>query len=363
MMFPFRKEMKMKQFLVIEIVLVLLLKVLPIYAQESLENKQVGDKQDVQNISSTEDQAVKAFDAGTKYFEEKKFLPAAESFRTAYQLRPNWKLLYNIAQSEAAAKRNGIALETFEKYLTNGGDEIPKERSDEVIAEIRRLREIVGSVEIVAPDGAIVIVDGFLRETVPLPGPLLIAAGVVHNLVIKLNDIVLLQREVRVSGGQTISVEATIEEPIEKSNPVGPVQATQPKHEEQKEFEATESSLSKEPVQVEKTAGTGKRIRTAGWVSLGTGGAVLIASAVTGSIALSIKGELEPYCSDQGCPEDKWERNDQRIGLGIVTDVLIGVGAATVTAGIVMIIIGKKKEVKEKPVTVSFTGSAVTGRF
>ena len=49
--------------------------------------------------------ARKLFHIGTTRFQEARYVEAAEAFREAYELKPNWKLLYNLAQSEAASKR------------------------------------------------------------------------------------------------------------------------------------------------------------------------------------------------------------------------------------------------------------------
>ena len=72
--------------------------------------------------------ALKAFENAKVLFHELKYKEAADSFREAYKLKPNWKLLYNIGQSEAAGKRHGLALQAFESYLSQGGDDIEESR-------------------------------------------------------------------------------------------------------------------------------------------------------------------------------------------------------------------------------------------
>ena len=82
---------------------------------------------------TTEEKAKAAFDEGTKYYKAENYLSAVEAFRRAYKLRPNWKLLYNIAQSEASANRHGTALQAFERYLADGGDQVPQGRMEEEV--------------------------------------------------------------------------------------------------------------------------------------------------------------------------------------------------------------------------------------
>ncbi len=157
---------------------------------------------------SIDEQAKTAFDKGKELFHKKEYAEAAEAFSKAYNLKKTWKLLYNIGQSEASAKRHGLALEAFEQYLAEGGDDVPVEKRDYVISEVKRLREMVGSLDVHAPEGALVIVDGVERGTAPLVGPLTVAAGMNHNVLVKHLEDKLLDRVVRVRSGQTLVVES-----------------------------------------------------------------------------------------------------------------------------------------------------------
>lgn len=266
-----------------------------------------------------------AFRVGKSLFEEGKYAEAAEAFRTAYEIRPNWKLFYNIGQCEALAKRHGLALQAFESYLSQGGDDIPGTRREEVFGEVERLRKMVGAVEVRAPDGAIIYVDGVERERAPLPGPMMVAAGVNHQIAIKLGDDVLLERQVRVSGGQTVEVvaEAGTAPAVEPAAaPVG--EADEPEADEPELLEVDEE---RDPV------------ATWGWVALGVGGAALIGAAVTGSMALSIDKDLQDKCQGGECGPDYWDDNDKLKAMATTTDVLIGVGGALAATGIVLLIV------------------------
>ena len=95
------------------------------------------------------------FEKGTSLFQKGDYAAAARAFREANEVRPTWRLHYNIGQSEAAAKHHGRALEAFEAYLSEGGDDVPADRREEVIREIEQLRKMVGMLDIRAPDGAV----------------------------------------------------------------------------------------------------------------------------------------------------------------------------------------------------------------
>jgi hypothetical protein len=255
------------------------------------------------------DEAREAFQQGIDAFGERRYEEAREAFVRANELSPSWKLLYNIGQCEAALKRYGLALTHFEQYLSEGGDNLTTERRDEVLAEVERLRKMVGSLEVTAPAGAIVVVDGVERGTAPLPGRLRVAASVEHQLVIRLGDRVLLDRTVMAGGGENLKFEVSAEgaeEPVD---------------------EATEPDEG------------GSGLHPAGWVVLGVGAALLVGGGVTGGVALSKNGELADSCPDGVCQPGKQGEIDSRDALAMTSNVLLGVGAAAAVAGVLMLVL------------------------
>ena len=147
-----------------------------------------------------------AFVDATKLYNEKQYDEALKLFQKAYALKPSWKLYYNIGQAAVAAKRQGVAISAFEKYLTEGGDEIPLGRRDEVLKEVERLRQIVGAIDLKAPDGFEVEVDGVNRGKTPLVGRLRVSASRKHQIVLKDGDKVVDTQTVLVGGQETIAV-------------------------------------------------------------------------------------------------------------------------------------------------------------
>ncbi len=272
-------------------------------------------------LYADDDAAMAAFEDGKELFNAGRFTEAASAFGKANKLKPNWKLLFNIGQSEAAAKRSGLALEAFERYLTEGGDDIEQERRGEVLAEVESLRKMVGSLEIRTPNGAVVTVDNVERGRTPLSGHVLVAAGVEHWVLVKRLDETIVDRMVRVSGGQTLVVEVD-----ENMEPTASEQSPEPAHE-------TEEA---------------RPLKTAGWVTVGVGGAMLIGGVITGGMALSLDKDLEKDCADGGCPPDLKGERDKLDTLGVATDVLIVIGSAATIAGIVMLVVDSKREEGDK---------------
>jgi hypothetical protein len=157
--------------------------------------------------ADVEEEARAQFSSGVKYFEKGDFKAAAEAFREAYSLRASWKMLYNLGQSEAAAGRYGLALEAFEAYLVQGKDDVQADRRDEVLKEIERMRLLVGVVDVQAPDGTELIVDGSTRGTTPFGGLKRVEAGS-RRVVLRYGGEVIFEETVNIAGGMTTPVKA-----------------------------------------------------------------------------------------------------------------------------------------------------------
>jgi hypothetical protein len=301
-------------------------------------------------------EAKASFKNGTKAFEAKQYIEAANYFRVAYELKPAWKIWFNIGQAEAAGKRYGLALEAFESYLGDGGDEIDQARQEFVQSEIVRLRGMVGSLEVKAPAKSLVTIDEIDRGVAPLPGRVRIAARTVHKLIVRLGDDVLLDRSISVGTGEIVAVEVAA--------PGQSVATDEPQADETDQGE--EPDVSATPLESKPN-----KLRTAGWVVLGTGAAVAIAGGVTGGMALAKAGELDDKCNGQVCSEDYLDIHDSADTLALVTNILLPVGAAMAIAGLVMVIVGHDDEgadedsEDEKEITLvpGIGGLFVQGRF
>jgi len=256
------------------------------------------------------------------------------------QLNPSWKLHYNIAQSEAASRRYELALDAFESYLSEGGDEIPAAREAEVAKEISLLKTKVGSVLLDVPDGATVHVDDALRGTTPLSGTLRISAGRDHHLVIRRDGAILVDRIIRVGSEETLSVAAAL--PVKKEAPASPVAQS-------KSAPAAEKS-PQEPGPTPQPQQPRRPLMISGWSLAGAGGAVLIAGIVTGAVTLSKAGEIEKDCPAQTCTDAAaWDRLHTAENLAVTSDILLIVGGMAATTGIVLLLLDRKKQRSEAP--------------
>ncbi len=314
-----------------------------------------------------------AYKQGVEYFEAEQYIQAADAFRQAYAYKPTWKLLYNIAQSEAAAGRYGLALDAFESYLAEGADRVPEERSEEILSEIKRLRVLIGVIDVHAPDGIELTVDDVVRGVTPLSGPVRVAVGK-HRCILTKDDASILDKEVKVVGGMSTVLEYKEKEPEPEVVPA-PIPLVEPEPTPQK----TEEASPKEPEQAGETGPKPqeepkkkdrKRLSPAVFYSmLGVTGALAVGTVVLEFAVNGQVSKLEDDPSDKGAA-DKGE--SLQVGERIL---LVATGAAVVTT-IVLIFFTDFKRKKEKPedkttaitvaapfVTEGGAGFGLVGRF
>jgi len=277
------------------------------------------------------DVAKSSFEKGKRLFDAKEYEDAASKFRAAYKAKESWKLLFNIAQAEAAANRYGLALEAFERYLSEGGDEIEPKRQDEILKEVKRLREMVGDVEVKGRKGLIVSIDSVERGKLPLSAPAVVSAGTEHWLIVTDSEgRTILNRSVRVRSGSKVVVE------VDESTQV----ATK--------TEAPERKSALKPIGIATTI---------------TGGALLAAGLITGIAATAKSGDIDSACPDNRCTDMSYKDTiDSRKSLAKATDILLPVGAAIAATGVVLLLINKKRT-KDIAVFPGLNGVLIEGRF
>ena len=297
------------------------------------------------NLSDSES-AKSLFEKGRRSFNDGQFTQAADYFREANSLKPNWKLLYNIAQSEAAAKRHGLALTAFEQYLALGGDDIEMTRQSEVVEEIVRLKKMVGYVSVEAPDGATVYVDGVSRAVAPVAGGLPIAGSVVHTVAVVLeNGETLSEKKVSLVSGNRIQLSFTatddeadgadvVQTESDLITTVDPVQDTAPA-----------TTLNDVPADRQP----GASLRLVGGITTGVGAALLVGAVISWKKAVSTDDEIKEKCPN-GCLEPEHYLIDRRDREATSTTVLLGVGGGVLATGVVLLISGivkKRKSARE----------------
>jgi hypothetical protein len=241
------------------------------------------------------DEARTRFQRALELAEDGDFDASILELRRAYDLAPSYRLLYNIGLVYQELKEYARACEAFERYLTEGGSEVPADRGAEVRRRLDRLRSRVGylSVTTTVP-GAEVLVDDRPVGTTPLSRTVRVNSGQ-RKVSVRLPGHPTESRVIELAGGEVSSVAFDLRPP-----------ATPP------------PTPPKSPVP---------------WISWGITAAVAAGATVTGVMALQAANDYDQQGNSRPGQNlsPAW---DKLHTLSLTTDVLIGatvLGAAVST--------------------------------
>lgn len=128
-------------------------------------------------VDATQDARAR-FRRGVQLYNEGSFEAALAEFNKAYQLSPNYRLLYNIAQTQFDLHDYVGAYRNLEQYLRKGGGEITEERRVQVAEMNRKLDDRIGQVEVTCNlDGAEIRIDDIPVGNSPLRAAIPVNAG------------------------------------------------------------------------------------------------------------------------------------------------------------------------------------------
>jgi hypothetical protein len=153
------------------------------------------------------------FDRGVQAYAVGDYPTALAAFQEAYRLQPHPTVRVNLANCYDHLDRPIEAIFHFEHYLQEAGRSAPREQKREVEAALARLRQRVGEVVLrVAPDGALVTIDGGETRRAPIMEPVGLVAGS-HRIETRLEGFRTDQRTVEVTGGARAEVQIRLERP------------------------------------------------------------------------------------------------------------------------------------------------------
>ncbi len=246
------------------------------------------------------------FNKGVKLYKSDDFTGALVEFQKAYDVKEHYSVLYNIAQCLKGLERYREALETFERYLDEGGDEIDGERETEVKGYVSELYDVLSQLTLVVDqDGASIRIDGEKIGLTPQPGIIFLDAGP-HTVLIQKEGFEPFEQELLLSRGEQFTLQVPLVE-IEAGADTGPV-STKP--------------------------GRKKITPVPFYVLAGLTGALAVGFAVTGGLAVKKKKDFEACYQDE---PDCWRplKDDHR-KLAIATDVMWPLTLASLTTTVVI---------------------------
>lgn len=276
------------------------------------------------------DEARAHFQRGVELFRESNFRAALVELTRSFDVSHNYKVLYNIGQTQYELQDYAAALRTFERYLRLGGDEIEAARRAQVESDIKGLGTRVARLEIKsnATDAEVFIDDVSVGKT-PLAEPQVVSIGR-RKIVIQKNGVATPARTVDLAGGDRTSVTIDLNE----------VKVT--------EADTTPS-------------------RTGVWVSLAITGGLVAGTAIVGGLALSAHDDQEKKLGTFGAKKADIEAARSKTQtLALVADILGGTAIAMAGVTIILAATSGKSSAPPAPkaaITVGPRGLAVSGSF
>jgi hypothetical protein len=264
--------------------------------------------------ASATTEARERFQRGVALYREGSFDAALAEFRRAYEIAPNYRILYNLAQVQVERHDSVAALTLFGQYLQQGGTEIDAERRAQVERDMQTLRGRVADLTVESNvSGAQLTIDGVEAGTLPLVGPIQVNSGV-RQITLAKPGYQSVSRSVTIAGAQPLKLSLSLE----------PLSGTA----EGAAAAAGAGNAGKDA----KSAGKSHGLSTPFWISAVATGVFTGAAVTFGVVSLNRNHKLDDELNKY--PSDPQAIDDARSSLktsALLTDVFTGaaiVGAA-----------------------------------
>jgi hypothetical protein len=261
------------------------------------------------------EQARKHFSQGLKLYKDGDFDAALVQFERAYAVKPNFKVLYNVAQCLFELHQYVEARDALARYLKDGAGSIEAERKSQVENDLKELERRIAHLTLnVNVAGATVYVDGKKAGVTPLTAAIDVNEGQ-RTISVESPDRGSKQRVVRVAGGEAQTVTLDFEAApaaVPRTNP-SPPPPSSPLHES--------SGL-----------GAGFWVTGIGALALGAG------AGATGYLALQAQKDRDADLGRFGVTQRELDDNrDKAKTFALTADILAG--GAIVCAGVATVLL------------------------
>jgi hypothetical protein len=255
---------------------------------------------------SSRNEAVKHFKRGLELADHGEYQPALDEFERAYELSPDFDVLYNIGLVDVELGRPRKAIDAFKRYLAEGGERVPPKDRAEVEARIARLESSFAELTITTdPSGAQVTVDGAELGSTPLAAPVKVAAGT-HVVSASRNGAATETRVVKLTEGQKETVSIALPDLPAPSPEV-------PYHVAAGAAASADTASGAESKPAPRSASAESRTATHDRASFPTGYVLIGAGVVLGGVTIAHyfwnHGRYETYRAN-----DVWLRTDAGLG-------------------------------------------------
>jgi hypothetical protein len=278
------------------------------------------------------------FARATDYYSENDYAAALIEFRRANELAPTFRLWFNIGQVCYQLKDYPGALDSFTRYLAEGGSEVPAQRQEEVEKEIERLRNRVATVRITTnlPNAEIAIDDVIVGKS-PLADPVVLGAGR-RRISAALKGHPTVTKVIDIAGLEQVAMKLEFVENLPRPSPAV-------------------SAAAKAPPVVTRVEKAGTPIVP--WV---VSGVLAVGAGVTAGMALMTSSELKERRAVFGSSaSERAELSIRTRNLGIASDALLA--ATVVMVGISSYLTFFRSDSNAVAVSVGPTHIALEARF
>lgn len=235
-------------------------------------------------------EARRHYDLGLKLYEDGNYEAARVEFERALTIAPSYRIRYNIGLAYRQLNNYVDALSSFERYLSEGGSEVPKDRRESVEKEIAELRPRIGRVVVTTNVAAAEIaVDGVVVGRAPMAAPVAVNPGL-RKISASMTGYLPVTKSVTITSGE----QTTIDLPLEK---LGGTQY------------------------VERKANPWVLPTVIGWSATGI---AAISTSVLGGLALGAKNDQEDKLAQPGVSANELvDARDKTQTLSTASDVLL----------------------------------------
>lgn len=261
------------------------------------------------------------FKAGVNFMQDPdgaRYEEAYREFTAAYAAAPSWKILGNLGIASMKLERDGEAIDAMEKYLSEGGDELPEEERAQFERDLSMLKSSVVQVTLTSVPPGVVVTD----ERIPVQG-----TAVANRYTLETGQLELGIRTghhrmvARLDGYQDVTWEFD----------AAPGTAQSHRFELKPAAQATVADTTPaEPVADDGAQAMERPVPTGVFIGLAATGVFTVGATVTGIMALGQKSEFDDKNGvDEAAAQDA---HDSTETLNLVTDVLIA--GAVVSAAV-----------------------------
>jgi hypothetical protein len=277
--------------------------------------------------SEARKQASGHFTQGVALFEEGAFRAALIEFERAYSIAPDYRLLYNIGQAQLELHDWLHATQSYERYLLEGGANVPADRRREVDENLSLLASRVGRLSIhVNVQDAEVFVDDQRAGVAPLPTTVAVNLGQ-HRVFARTQVGTSAEKVVDVAGGELVDVFLEL----------APASALR-----------GDASLPASGAPPKESFSLLQRAAIGTWIAVAP---ALAGALATGLVAKNkqddLDAELEIIPATDDSKKKAADLSDSVRTLSITSDVLSGISAALAVTGVVLWVTGTKKKKKD----------------